>query len=284
MRLSALGLLLAVVPVLLPTPSHSQAGDEWFEDLPTEALIPGGVAVMPLANGDAPKPSLRFNNKPALTVHRNGLWYGIVGLPLDVDTGEQLVNLDGAMMLLEVEKKDYPRSNINVTNSATVRPSNAQQARINRERDELYVALDTYSEAEPSLLKMQPPVAGRFTSVFGKRRYYNGQSEPKTHTGLDIAAPTGTPVVAPSPASVALVADRFITGNTVVLDHGSGMLSMYCHLSDTDVAVGDTLKTGGKLGEVGATGRVTGPHLHWSIWLNGTWVEPELFLYHQSTH
>lgn len=279
MRLSALGLLLAVVPVLLPTPSHSQASGEWYEDLPVEALIPGGVAVMPLANGDAPKPTLRFNDQPALTVQRNGLWYGIVGLPLDVETGEQLVDLDGAMMLLEIEKKDYPRSNIKVTNNATVRPNNAQQSRINRERDELYAALGTYSDAQPNLLKMQPPVAGRFSSVFGKRRYYNGQSEPKTHTGLDIAAPTGTPVIAPSAASVALVADRFITGNTVVLDHGGGMLSMYCHLNTTDVAEGDTLNTGDKLGEVGATGRVTGPHLHWSIWLNGTWVEPQLFLH-----
>lgn len=279
MKRSALGLLLALTPVFLSTPSYSQSGtEEWSEDLPTQALVPGGVAIMPLANGDTPKPAVRFNDAPALTVKRNGLWYGIIGVPLDTDSGEQLVNMDGVLLLMDVETKDYPRSNITVTNAATVRPSNKQQSRIDRERAELYAALATVSDREPSVLAMQPPVKGRFTSVFGKRRFYNGESKPRTHTGLDIAAATGTPVVAPSAGTVVLVADRFITGNTVVLDHGGGMLSMYCHLNTTNVAVGDTLSVGNKIGEVGATGRVTGPHLHWSIRLNNTWVEPELFL------
>jgi len=266
--------------LLVTSPLWAQA-DEWRQDLPTDQRVPGGVAVMPLAAADAPKPALRFNDHDVLVVSRDGLWYAVVGLPLELRAGDQQVDLNGAFLLLELANKQYPSSTITVTNAATVRPSEAQQQRIARENAELMAALNPVTKRQPEVLAMQPPVAGRFTSVFGKRRYYNGQREPKIHTGLDIAAATGTPVAAPSAGSVALVANRFLTGNTVVLDHGSGMFSMYCHLDSTAVIAGDELTTGQLLGKVGATGRVTGPHLHWSVWLNGSWVEPGLFLAEQ---
>ena len=137
----------------------------------------------------------------------------------------------------------------------------------------------TFSEPLPPSpdLRMYAPVPGRRSGSFGLRRIFNGQSR-NPHSGMDIAAATGTPVRAPLAGRVIDTGDYFFNGNTVWLDHGGGLLSMYCHLSAVDVKPGDALQTGERLGAVGATGRVTGPHLHWSISLNRAMVDPALFI------
>jgi murein DD-endopeptidase MepM/ murein hydrolase activator NlpD len=124
---------------------------------------------------------------------------------------------------------------------------------------------------------MQPPLDGPRSGSFGLRRVFNGQAR-NPHSGMDIAAPVGTPIACPAPGRVIDTGDYFFNGRTVWIDHGAGWLSMMCHLSRIDVKVGQFLPTGAKLAEVGATGRVTGPHLHWSVALNRVLVDPALFL------
>ena len=117
------------------------------------------------------------------------------------------------------------------------------------------------------------PVEGRVTGRFGSRRIINGHPR-RPHSGEDIAAPNGTPVLAINRGKVVLTVDHFFSGKGVVVDHGLGLFSMYFHLSTIDVKPGQLLKKGEPLGKVGATGRATGPHLHWGIRLNGSRVNP----------
>ena len=151
------------------------------------------------------------------------------------------------------------------------------QARYQRERAHLAAVMATFSEPPPQAMQMRVPVPGRRSSSFGLRRVFNGQAR-NPHSGMDIAAGTGTPVVAPLAGRVIDTGDYFFNGSTVWLDHGGGLLTMVCHLSAIDVKVGDLLKAGQRYGAVGATGRVTGPHLHWSVMLNRAMVDPALFI------
>ncbi|MEO5364216.1 MAG: M23 family metallopeptidase [Magnetococcus sp. DMHC-8] len=120
------------------------------------------------------------------------------------------------------------------------------------------------------------PVEGRFSGVFGSRRVLNGKPR-RPHNGVDIAAPQGTPLVAMAPGVVALLGqDYFFTGNTLILDHGDGVLSLYAHLDSVAVQADEWVAAGTVLGTVGMTGRATGPHLHWGVMVRGDRVDPVL--------
>ena len=134
-----------------------------------------------------------------------------------------------------------------------------------------------FSPEQPSNLLFDKPVQGPLSSPFGLKRFFNGQSR-APHSGLDFAVPTGTPIRAPAAGRVILTGNYFFNGNTVFVDHGQGLISMFCHLSVIDVSPGDTLARGQILGKVGATGRVTGAHLHWNVSLNDARIDPAIFI------
>src|SRR5690606_32816853 len=208
----------------------------------------------------------------------NQKWIAIVGIDLKTESGEQaVVTEQGAAIPFSVRTKRYKEQHIRLKNQDHVSPTKEQLARYQREFDEQMAAYQQVRDAGPSNVLFEPPVKGRFTSPFGLRRFFNGE-ERNPHSGLDIAAPSGTAVVAPADGVVTVVGDYFFNGKTVFIDHGQGFITMYCHLSRIDVALGDSVKRGDKIAAVGTTGRSTGPHLHWNISLNNTRVDPAIFI------
>jgi len=149
--------------------------------------------------------------------------------------------------------------------------------RITRESKQIKSALRHWSPQDDVVVAFQKPVEGPTSSPFGLRRFFNEQAR-NPHSGLDIAAAEGAPIHAPAPGIVLDTGEFFFNGNTVLLDHGQGLVTMYCHMSKIDVEPGQTVNSGDLLGEVGMTGRVTGPHLHWGVSLNDARVDPLLFL------
>ena len=121
------------------------------------------------------------------------------------------------------------------------------------------------------------PIRGEFSSPFGLKRFFNGEAR-DPHSGLDIAAAEGKTVYAPADGMVAQTGDYFFNGQTVMIDHGQGVISMLCHLSKINVIIGQTLKRGDAIGKVGHTGRATGPHLHWGLSINNARVNPLLVI------
>jgi murein DD-endopeptidase MepM/ murein hydrolase activator NlpD len=249
-------------------------------DWPQASAVPGGVARLALGPA-TDRPRAWAGEAPLLVVGDPAGWTALVGIPLSATPGDAQIEVEtgGGRRALpyRIGPKAYAEQRLTVA-PRTVELSSKDLARHERERLHQQAVIARFTEPVPRDLRMQAPVDGRRSSSFGLRRVFNGQAR-QPHSGMDIAAATGTPVVAPLAARVADTGDYFFNGQTVWLDHGGGLLSMLCHLSRTDVRAGDSLAAGQPLGAVGTTGRVTGPHLHWSVLLNRTSVDPALFIH-----
>jgi murein DD-endopeptidase MepM/ murein hydrolase activator NlpD len=249
-------------------------------ELPKHRSVPGGVAIIDLGASSAP-PSVTLDGVPVLVVGDPARWTAVVGVALQSRPGTRHVEVrrtgePGTLLPFYVETVRYAEQRLTVA-PGKVELSAEDLARFQREREHLSAVAATRSDALPQSLLLRSPTAGQRSSSFGLRRFFNDQPR-NPHSGMDIAAPTGTEVVAAAAGRVIDTGDYFFNGKTVWLDHGSGLLTMYCHLDAIDVKTGDTVAAGERIGAVGATGRVTGPHLHWSVSLNRTMVDPALFL------
>ena len=179
---------------------------------------------------------------------------------------------------IAVTPRDWPVEHVNGVPPKTVNPPPEIAARIQREQALVTAARERDDERTDFALPFQWPVQGRISGRFGNARVYNGQPG-AGHSGMDIAAPDGTPVRAPAGGVVTFASpDLYLTGGTVLLDHGHGVSSNFLHLSRIDVKVGDRIEPGQVIGAVGATGRATGPHLHWGMNWFDTRIDPLLVL------
>lgn len=272
-------LLSAWMPILLA--AHCQSADASPAlELPASSAVPGGIVVLDLDAASESAPRVVYRDNPVMVVRHGEQWRALVGIPLSVEPGRQVVRVGEAdppkYQAFTVEPKQYATQKLKVA-PAQVDLSKKDQERVARERPRIDAALTTFSATLPATLRLQPPVDGPRSSSFGLRRVFNEQPR-SPHSGMDIAAPEGATVRAPASGRVVDTGNYFFNGNSVFIDHGQGLVTMYCHLSAIDVQSGQSVNTGDPIGKVGSTGRATGPHLHFGVSLNHAFVDPALFL------
>ena len=253
--------------------------------LPRASATPGGVVFVdagPASANDGVAPVVTLDGVRTMVVREGDRWTAVVGLPLSqvapatVEVAVKARDGSERRVGIDLVDKQYATQRLKVK-PGQVNLSSENLARVEAERARIQAALATFSPEAPATLLLRQPVPGPRSSSYGLRRVFNGEAR-NPHTGMDIAAPTGTPVIAPAGGRVLDTGDYFFNGNTVLIDHGQGLVTMYCHLSAIGVAPGQDVAAGDVLGKVGATGRVTGPHLHWGVILNRASVDPALFL------
>jgi murein DD-endopeptidase MepM/ murein hydrolase activator NlpD len=217
---------------------------------PPHSPWPGGIAVIALEG--AGRPEVSIDGRPVMVLARGDQWQAVVGIPLDHPADEPL--------LLNVSQGSEAARSLSIDL-----------------REVLDAALENFRDVDLNDIGLASPTPGTRSASFGSRRIFNDQPR-SPHKGMDIAAGAGTPVQAPLPGTVTVAGDFYFNGNTVIVDHGQGLISLYCHLSVIDVYEDQAVDAGALLGKVGATGRVTGAHLHFATYLNGTAVDPALLL------
>lgn len=266
-RLSALaGLMLSGMALAAP--------------LPQESRVPGGIALVPLPAGSAADTTAYFGERQIWVLPDDkGGRVAVVGIPLNAKEKITLHFKSGSSdteVAVAISPKQYAEQHLTLKNQNYVNPSQEELDRYKREAAEQAAVYTTFNGKTESWPEFHLPIKGTvITSSFGLQRFFNG--EPRApHSGLDITAPEGKEAMAPAAGVVVQTGAYFFNGNTVMIDHGNGLVSMLCHLSKITAKKGDTVKAGDVVGLVGHTGRATGPHLHWGVSLNDARVDPLL--------
>ncbi len=275
---------LFTIFIMLMIPDVSQGAVELTVSSRPENVYPGQAVLVRVAAGQAMEKvtgdfggqAIRFFPESA-----GGAWSGLIGLDLNLAAGDHVLAYeiqfrDGSRAEgnypIMVEAKAFPEERIKVARKY-VDLSREDLERVRREKRKLRGIYKAQSDLDAWQSGFTVPSAGELGSPFGLRRFFNDQPR-SPHSGADLRAGSGAPVVASNDGRVVFAGDLFFSGNTVILDHGGGLYTLYAHLKDFTVETGDDAGKNQLIGHVGATGRVTGPHLHWSAKLNGARIDP----------
>lgn len=275
--------LLSVLFALIVFSFGASAQTQPVVKLPQDSRVPGGIAVIPLDATNIDK-DITFKGKPVwqLRDHANNHW-AVIGIPLSQKAGKVDFKIDGKDHSFTIKDKAYKEQYLTVKRKHSNPPAD-QIKRIQKESRLSQKAFTTFSDAgKNSTFKgFLKPAQGPTSSPFGLKRFFNEQAR-RPHSGLDIAAPRGANIAAPADGKIILTGNFFFNGNSIFIDHGQGLITMYCHMDKLESQQGDVVKAGDIIGKVGSTGRATGPHLHWTVSLNNSRVEPLLFLAEPNT-
>ena len=273
--LFAITLRISLLFLALPMLAHAS--------LPQASSVPGGIALVTIGKEItlSKKPQAWFGEQAVLVTAEKNKWVAVIGLPLSTKPGTYKLKIKmedkTKTLAFRVKSKKYPEQHITLKDSSKVELSPEDEARAVREIATIKKLKLNWREEGITDLDFMIPAEGRLSGNFGLRRFFNGQAR-SPHAGLDVAVAQGTPINASATGKVLAVDDYFFNGKTIFLDHGNGLITMYCHLDQSDVQTGDMVSKGQQIALSGQSGRATGPHLHWSVILNGAMVDPALFI------
>jgi murein DD-endopeptidase MepM/ murein hydrolase activator NlpD len=282
MKMKVVGaILLAFIPHMLHAQVQPDVRITWTPEQPVQGTL-FRVHVTQASQADAI--TGRIAGEPLHFTRKADAWEALAAAPLDQGTQLKVTVViargeksDTVLAEVPVAKGEYKLEKLTVAPRFGGPPDSAVQARMDREREKA-LAVSRASHNTPRLWEeIVKPRDTRITSAFGSGREFNGRVQSR-HTGTDFAGAVGTPVRAAARGVVALVDTFYLAGRVIYIDHGEGLVSAYFHLSRQDVAKGDTVAAGQQIGLVGATGRVTGPHLHWVVRYGAISVDPLSFI------